>query len=75
MLLVTITKGTTPDARQEISDYTMAYSCQTITDTADTITLLSPDTDAAPVFMDMEHNRPAEIITDPETITAAIMAA
>jgi hypothetical protein len=75
MLLITIAKGTTPDARQEISDYIKAYSCQTITDTADAITLLTPDTDAAPVFLDMEHNHPAEIITDPETITAAIMAA
>ena len=75
MLLITITKGTTPDARQEISDYTMAYSCQVIRDAADAITLLTSDTDAAPVFLDMEHNHPAEITTDPETITAAIMAA
>ncbi len=75
MLLITIQKGTTPDARQEISDYTMAYSCQAIRDTADAVTLLTFDADAAPVFMDMEHNHPAEIITDPETITAAIMAA
>ena len=75
MLLVTITKGTTPDARQEVSDYIKAYSCQIITDTADAITLLTPDTDAAPVFLDMEHNRPVDITTDEETIINAIMAA
>ena len=75
MLLITITKGTTPDARQELTCYTQAYSAQTISDTAEAVTLLTLDTDAAPVFMTMEHNRPAEIITDPETITAAIMAA
>lgn len=75
MLLVTIQKGHTPDARQEIGDYIKAYSCQTIQDAADAITLLSPDTDAAPVFLDMEHNRPDSITTDEETIIAAIMAA
>jgi hypothetical protein len=75
MLLITITKGTSPDAQQEISDYTMAYSCQVIRDAADIITLLTPDTDAAPVFMDMEHNKPVDITTDEETIIAAIMAA
>lgn len=75
MLLVTITKGTSPDARQEISDYIKAYSCQTIHDTADAITLLTPDTDAAPVFDDMEYNKPVSITTDKETIIAAIMAA
>ena len=75
MLLITITKGTTPDARQEISDYIKAFSCQTIRDAADAVTLLSPDTDAAPVFLDMEHNRPVDITTDEETIINAIMAA
>jgi len=75
MLLITITKGTTPDARRELTCYIQAYSAQTIHDSADAITLLSPDTDAAPVFLDMEHNTPADITTDPETITAAIMAA
>ena len=75
MLLITITKGTTPDARQELACYTQAYSAQTIRDTAHAVTLLTFDADAAPVFMAMEHNHPAEITTDPETITAAIMAA
>ena len=75
MLLITITKGTTPDARQELTCYAQAYSAQTIRDTADAVTLLTFDADAAPVFLAMEHNHPAEIITDPETITAAIMAA
>ena len=75
MLLITITKGTTPDARRELTRYIQAYSAQTIHDSADAITLLSPDTDAAPVFLDMEHNKPVDITTDPETITAAIMAA
>jgi len=75
MLLVTIQKGTTPDARQELTCYTQAYSAQTIHDSAEAVTLLTLDTDAAPVFMAMEHNHPAEITTDPETITAAIMAA
>ena len=75
MLLITITKGTTPDAQRELTCYAQAYSAQVICDTAEAITLLTLDTDAAPVFKDMEHNRPAEIITDPETITAAIMAA
>lgn len=75
MLLITIQKGTTPDARQELTCYAQAYSAQTIRDTTDAVTLLTFDADAAPVFLDMEHNRPAEIITDPETITAAIMAA
>lgn len=75
MLLVTITKGTTPDARQELTCYAQAYSAQTISDTAEAVTLLTLDTDAAPVFEAMEHNHPTEIITDPETITAAIMAA
>lgn len=75
MLLVTITKGTTPDARRELTCYAQAYSAQTIRDTADAVTLLTFDAGAAAVFEDMEHNHPAEIITDPETITAAIMAA
>jgi len=75
MLLITITKGTTPDARQELTCYAQAYSAQTIHDSADAVTLLSPDTDAAPVFLDMEHNKPAKITTDEETIYAAIMAA
>lgn len=75
MLLVTITKGATPDARRELTCYAQAYSAQTIHDSAEAVTLLTLDTDAAPVFEAMEHNRPAEIITDPETITAAIMAA
>ena len=75
MLLITITKGTTPDARQEITCYRNAYSCQTIRDTAETVTLLTLDTDAAPVFEDMEHNKPVDITTDEETIIAAIMAA
>jgi len=75
MLLITITKGTTPDARQELACYTQAYSAQAISESAEAVTLLTFDADAAPVFMAMEHNRPAEIITDPETITAAIMAA
>jgi len=75
MLLITITKGTTPDAREEVSDYIMAYSCQTIRDTAEAVTLLTLDADAAPVFMAMEYNHAAEIITDQNTIIAAIMAA
>lgn len=75
MLLITITKGTTPDAQRELTCYTQAYSAQTISDTADAVTLLMLDTDAAPVFMDMEHNRPADITTDEETIITAIMAA
>ena len=75
MLLITITTGTTPDARQELACYTQAYSAQTIHDSAEAVALLTFDADAAPVFEAMEHNRPAEIITDPETITAAIMAA
>lgn len=75
MLLITITKGDTDDARQELTCYTQAYSAQTIRDTAENVALLTFDADAAPVFMDMEHNHPTEIITDPETITAAIMAA
>ncbi len=75
MLLITIQKGTTPDARREISDYIKAYSCQVISDSAEAVTLLTPDTDAAPVFLDMEHNRPVSITTDEETIIAAIMAA
>ena len=75
MLLITITKGATPDARRELNCYIQAYSAQAIRDTAEAVTLLTFDADAAPVFEAMEHNRPAEIITDPETITAAIMAA
>ena len=75
MLLITITKGTTPDARRELTCYAQAYSAQTIRDTADAVTLLTFDADAAPVFLAMEHNRPMDITTDPETITAAIMAA
>lgn len=75
MLLITIAKGTSPDARQELTYYTQAYSAQTISDTAEAVTLLTFDADAAPVFLAMEHNRPMDITTDPETITAAIMAA
>ena len=75
MLLITIRRGTTDEARQEIACYRNAYSCQTIRDTAEAVTLLSPDTDAAPVFLDMEHNKPVNITTDKETIIAAIMAA
>lgn len=75
MLLITIIPGTTEEARREITCYRNAFSCQVITDTAEVVTLLTLDTDAAPVFEAMEHNRPAEIIADPETITAAIIAA
>jgi len=75
MLLITIRRGTTEEARQEIACYRNAFSCQTIRDTADAVTLLTFDADAAPVFEAMEHNHPAEIITDPETIIAAVMAA
>jgi len=75
MLLITITKGTTPDARQELTCYAQAYSAQTIRDTADAVTLLTFDADAAPVFLDMEHNKPMDITTDEQTIIAAIMAA
>ena len=75
MLLITIQKGTTPDARQELTCYTQAYSAQAISESAEAVTLLTFDADAAAVFLDMEHNHPAEITTDPETITAAIMAA
>ena len=75
MLLITIIPGTTEDARHEIACYRNAYACQTITETAEAVTLLTFDAEAAPVFMDMEHNTPADITTDPETITAAIMAA
>lgn len=75
MLLITIIPGTTEEARQEISCYRNAFSCQTIRDTAEAVTLLSPDTDAAPVFMDMEHNTVSHYTTDQDTIIAAIMAA
>lgn len=75
MLLITIRPGTTEEARQEITCYKNAFSCQTITETAEAVTLLTFDADAAPIFEDMEHNTPADITTDPETITAAIMAA
>lgn len=75
MLLITIRPGTTEDARQEIICYRNAFECQTIAETPEAVTLLTRHTDAAPVFEDMEHNTPAEITTDPETITAAIMAA
>ena len=75
MLLITIIPGTTEEARQEITCYRNAFSCQAIRDTAEAVTLLTFDADAAPVFEAMEHNHPAEIITDPETIIAAVMAA
>ena len=75
MLLITIIPGTTEEARQEITCYRNAFSCQTITDSAEAVTLLSPDTDAAPVFMDMEHNTVTDYTTDQNTIIAAVMAA
>lgn len=75
MLLITIIPGTTEEARQEITCYRNAYSCQTVSDTAEAITLLTPDTDAAPVFMDMEHNTVSQYTTDQDAIIAAIMAA
>lgn len=75
MLLITIQKGTTPDARRELTCYTQAYSAQTIRDSAEAVTLLTFDADAATVFEAMEHNHPTEITTDADTITAAIMAA
>lgn len=75
MLLITIHPGTTEEARQELICYRNAYACQTITDTAEAVTLLTFDADAAPVFMAMEHNHAAEIITDQNTIIVAVMAA
>lgn len=75
MLLITIHPGTTEEAWREIAFYRNAYSCQTIAESAEAVTLLTLDTEAAPVFMDMEHNTPGEAITDPEAIAAAIMTA
>ena len=75
MLLITIIPGTTEEARQEITCYRNAFSCQAITDTAEAVTLLTFDADAAPVFEAMEYNHAAEIITDQNTVIAAIMAA
>ena len=75
MLLITIRRGTTEKARQEISAHAKAFDCQTITDSAEAVTLLSPDTDAAPVFMDMEHNTVTDYTTDQDTIIATVMAA
>ena len=75
MLLITIRRGTTEKARQEVNAHVKAFDCQTITDSAEAVTLLSPDTDAAPVFMDMERNTVTYYTTDQDTIIAAIMAA
>lgn len=75
MLLITIRRGTTEEAQREVSAHVKAFDCQTITDSAEAVTLLSPDTDAAPVFMDMEHNTVTDYTTDQDTIIAAVMAA
>ena len=74
MLLITITKGTTPDAQQERTCYCNAYECNTIQDTAETVTVLTWHADSLPVWLDMEHNTVTEIRTGPAAI-AAIMAA
>ena len=75
MLIITIIPGTTEEARQEITCYRNAFSCQAIRDSAEAVTLLTFDADAAPVFMDMEYNTVANYTTDQDTIIAAIMAA
>lgn len=75
MLLITIRRGNTEEARQEVSAHVKAFECQTVSDTAEAVTLLSPHTDAAPVFLDMECNTVTDYTTDQDTIITAIMAA
>ena len=75
MLLLTIRKGTTPDAQQERTCYYNAYECSTIQDTAETVTVLTWHADSLPVWLDMEHNTVTDYTTDQDTIIAAVMAA
>lgn len=74
MLLLTIRKGTTPDAQQERTCYCNAYEGSTIQDTAETVTVLTWHADSLPVWLDMEHNTVTAYLTGADAINA-IMAA
>lgn len=73
-MAITIKRGSTEDARRELTCYYQAYECMTIQDSAEAVTVWTFDADARPVWEDMQHNTVTDIITGPAAI-AAIMAA
>lgn len=73
-MAITIRRGSTEDARRELTAYYLAYQCMTIQDSAEAVTVWTFDEDARPVWESMEHNTVTEIKTGPAAI-AAIMAA
>lgn len=73
-MAITIRRGSTEDARRELTSYYLAYQCMTVQDSAETVTVWTFDADSLPVWESMEHNTVTDVKTGPAAI-AAIMAA
>lgn len=73
-MAITIKRGSTEDARRELTAYYLAYQCMTIQDSAETVTVWTFDAGSLPVWADMQHNTVTDVKTGPAAI-AAIMAA